>query len=140
MIRRPPRSTLFPYTTLFRSACFIDRFSLRQRPAFYTARFSLRQRTASFIDRFSLRQHPAFYIAHFSLRQRPRFLKCQILVVAAPRCLYCQFLVAAAHPLLLLTGSYCGSAPAFYIAHFSFRQRPRFLKFPSLVAAPPRFL
>src|SRR3712207_6984042 len=25
MIRRPPRSTLFPYTTLFRSACFVDR-------------------------------------------------------------------------------------------------------------------
>src|SRR5258708_9387434 len=26
MIRRPPRSTLFPYTTLFRSACnFLDR-------------------------------------------------------------------------------------------------------------------
>src|SRR3712207_642411 len=24
MIRRPPRSTLFPYTTLFRSACFIS--------------------------------------------------------------------------------------------------------------------
>src|SRR3712207_8019053 len=24
MIRRPPRSTLFPYTTLFRSACPID--------------------------------------------------------------------------------------------------------------------
>src|SRR2546425_13234955 len=23
MIRRPPRSTLFPYTTLFRSPCFI---------------------------------------------------------------------------------------------------------------------
>src|SRR2546422_8123208 len=23
MIRRPPRSTLFPYTTLFRSVCFI---------------------------------------------------------------------------------------------------------------------
>ena len=39
MIRRPPRSTLFPYTTLFRS-----HFSLRQRPAFYTAHFLLRQR------------------------------------------------------------------------------------------------
>src|SRR2546427_5277119 len=25
MIRRPPRSTLFPYTTLFRSQCFGDR-------------------------------------------------------------------------------------------------------------------
>jgi len=24
MIRRPPRSTLFPYTTLFRSACYND--------------------------------------------------------------------------------------------------------------------
>src|SRR3712207_8622853 len=23
MIRRPPRSTLFPYTTLFRSACYL---------------------------------------------------------------------------------------------------------------------
>src|SRR3712207_8192859 len=26
MIRRPPRSTLFPYTTLFRSAWYDDRF------------------------------------------------------------------------------------------------------------------
>src|SRR5437016_8107270 len=25
MIRRPPRSTLFPYTTLFRSACYSNR-------------------------------------------------------------------------------------------------------------------
>src|SRR5260370_17914561 len=25
MIRRPPRSTLFPYTTLFRSSCFFFR-------------------------------------------------------------------------------------------------------------------
>src|SRR2546430_12350014 len=25
MIRRPPRSTLFPYTTLFRSACRLER-------------------------------------------------------------------------------------------------------------------
>src|SRR5947209_9323696 len=26
MIRRPPRSTLFPYTTLFRSVCVADAF------------------------------------------------------------------------------------------------------------------
>src|SRR3712207_7261513 len=37
MIRRPPRSTLFPYTTLFRSAFFAaveqrDKPSLRGRP------------------------------------------------------------------------------------------------------------
>ena len=42
-------------------------------------------------------------------------------------------------PLLLLTGSRCGSAPAFYTAHFSLRQRPHFLKCPSLVAAAPHF-
>src|SRR5256885_3777058 len=27
MIRRPPRSTLFPYTTLFRSKSFTDKFA-----------------------------------------------------------------------------------------------------------------
>src|SRR2546427_6082586 len=29
MIRRPPRSTLFPYTTLFRSQCFFFRSQFR---------------------------------------------------------------------------------------------------------------
>src|SRR2546430_9782304 len=33
MIRRPPRSTLFPYTTLFRSACgFIVDADIRPKP------------------------------------------------------------------------------------------------------------
>src|SRR5688572_32370839 len=32
MIRRPPRSTLFPYTTLFRSRCAPARALLRGRP------------------------------------------------------------------------------------------------------------
>src|SRR3712207_8142605 len=34
MIRRPPRSTLFPYTTLFRSECehFIECLRVRQHP------------------------------------------------------------------------------------------------------------
>src|SRR3712207_6880713 len=31
MIRRPPRSTLFPYTTLFRSALLLVRYRLRRR-------------------------------------------------------------------------------------------------------------
>ena len=65
MIRRPPRSTLFPYTTLFRSAAAPSLFLLTisrcgSAPAFYTAHSSLRQR-------------PSFYTAHFSLRQRPTF-------------------------------------------------------------------
>src|SRR2546430_11362558 len=32
MIRRPPRSTLFPYTTLFRSQKLIERYAARTRP------------------------------------------------------------------------------------------------------------
>src|SRR3712207_8090497 len=32
MIRRPPRSTLFPYTTLFRSSAALPRVRLRQEP------------------------------------------------------------------------------------------------------------
>src|SRR5438067_3991951 len=50
MIRRPPRSTLFPYTTLFRSDCPAGRsgirFPLRQFPL-YSHRFSTSRRTRS---------------------------------------------------------------------------------------------
>src|SRR2546427_9236711 len=31
MIRRPPRSTLFPYTTLFRSGCHLSLLFLREK-------------------------------------------------------------------------------------------------------------
>src|SRR5256885_11095709 len=34
MIRRPPRSTLFPYTTLFRSQCFVGLERLEGLAAF----------------------------------------------------------------------------------------------------------
>src|SRR5688572_31705512 len=37
MIRRPPRSTLFPYTTLFRSQADRSRVSRRARPARHAA-------------------------------------------------------------------------------------------------------
>ena len=82
---------------------------------------------------------PSFYPAHFSLRQHHRFLYCPFLVAAAALFLYCPVLVAAAPPLFIFTNSRCGSAPAFYSAHFSLRQRPRFLYCPFLVAAAPRF-
>src|SRR3712207_7018112 len=44
MIRRPPRSTLFPYTTLFRSAGALPRGGL-QRPRHGGRRRQVRQRT-----------------------------------------------------------------------------------------------
>src|SRR2546422_8626077 len=39
MIRRPPRSTLFPYTTLFRSRCRLEKRSLSS-PAFAWRRYT----------------------------------------------------------------------------------------------------
>src|SRR2546425_9685852 len=47
MIRRPPRSTLFPYTTLFRSA-YLFHFSYLNRPSssFFTSCF---RKPSSFI-------------------------------------------------------------------------------------------
>ena len=138
MIRRPPRSTLFPYTTLFRSYCpflvaaapplfiltrsamnfLLPRSPCSSAPAFYTAHLSLRH------DFHTDRQHHQFFTARISLRLRPRFL-------------YCPFLVAGAPPLFILTNSRCRSAPAIYTDHFSLRQRPRFLYCPILAAAAP---
>src|SRR2546427_7321475 len=41
MIRRPPRSTLFPYTTLFRSPTLEDRTVLRVAPQLASSRHAL---------------------------------------------------------------------------------------------------
>src|SRR5260370_22845234 len=44
MIRRPPRSTLFPYTTLFRSGSYDSR-----QPAFVGRRFSVYGNVLAFV-------------------------------------------------------------------------------------------
>ena len=64
MIRRPPRSTLFPYTTLFRSRCG--------------------SAPASFIDRFSWWQRPRFLKCQSFVAAAPRFVYCPFLVAASP--------------------------------------------------------
>ena len=51
--------------------------------------------------------------------------------------LFRSFLVVAAPELFILTNSRCGSAPAFYTAHFLLRQRPGFLYCPFIAAAAP---
>src|SRR5256885_6298919 len=40
MIRRPPRSTLFPYSTLFRSHAFSEKLKLRNSMRYYNAKSS----------------------------------------------------------------------------------------------------
>src|SRR5256884_6088503 len=48
MIRRPPRSTLFPYTTLFRS--LLDRGGRRVRAAFATQYAAFDERSNDLLD------------------------------------------------------------------------------------------
>src|SRR5438034_7468628 len=48
MLRRPPRSTLFPYTTLFRSRCFsMGRVARRGTPINSKARAAVDRRPSS---------------------------------------------------------------------------------------------
>src|SRR5256885_11089911 len=109
MIRRPPRSTLFPYTTLFRSAT--DReifFSLRILPDL-SARLAARRKTHPDIKEFDRPDvHPAadtnlFRVQgrseeHTSELQSPCNLVCRLLLEkkkkpsssTLPHCLACS--------------------------------------------------
>src|SRR5260221_8752351 len=84
MIRRPPRSTLFPYTTLFRSLCrVLDCADLLQRPEYAdnAARVAVRPQLlaelgailASSADRKSTRlnsSHTVISYAVFCLKKK----------------------------------------------------------------------
>src|SRR4051794_41752215 len=68
MIRRPPRSTLFPYTTLFRSGRLLHRQRHRRR--------ATRRRTADGPDR----ERRARSEEHTSELQSPVHLVCRLLL------------------------------------------------------------
>src|SRR3712207_7308411 len=83
MIRRPPRSTLFPYTTLFRS--LVER--TEGWPAgVYLAALSLRDRPhpEDFVDRFAgTSRHVADFLRseeHTSELQSRQYLVCRLLL------------------------------------------------------------
>src|SRR3712207_9569499 len=57
MIRRPPRSTLFPYTTLFRSGCIIQMYFF-----ILFAGFDIFLLTVMAYDRFVAICHPLYYM------------------------------------------------------------------------------
>src|SRR5438477_6107287 len=76
MIRRPPRSTLFPYTTLFRSR---DDNSLARRKTCSEVRYLARERTSvvrrSTVDRKSTRlnsSHMSISYAVFCLKKKKK--------------------------------------------------------------------
>src|SRR5260370_32641122 len=70
MIRRPPRSTLFPYTTLFRS-----------QPPCATARAPLRSRGGRAGPPQERRHHPARSEEHTSELQSHLNLVCRLLLL-----------------------------------------------------------
>src|SRR5207344_3596308 len=83
MIRRPPRSTLFPYTTLFRS----DRLNTPVSPA--TRRRTWRRRRAWGSDRKSTRlnsSHVRISYAVFCLKKKTNAGEDEVGVARAIRC------------------------------------------------------
>src|SRR5258708_11061897 len=70
MIRRPPRSTLFPYTTLFRSACSCAKPRLRARASGWLQP-TMMDRASSSIVRSE---------EHTSELQSPDHLVCRLLL------------------------------------------------------------
>src|SRR3712207_8227190 len=97
MIRRPPRSTLFPYTTLFRSISTDSRFAgltagldaeqvqaakatLESRSKFYRRRDGLEIKVEGIVDRKSTRlnsSHANISYAVFCLKKKKKQLTIQ---------------------------------------------------------------
>src|SRR5437762_11262549 len=70
MIRRPPRSTLFPYTTLFRSTDQVFKIAARRGPAQAGRHQRARRRQAG----------PMRSEEHTSELQSPMYLVCRLLL------------------------------------------------------------
>src|SRR5258705_2648198 len=81
MIRRPPRSTLFPYTTLFRSPRHQRHLvRLDQIPKIPVETFENRDRPIRFVSRFADELHSLRSEEHTSELQSLRHLVCRLLL------------------------------------------------------------
>src|SRR5438445_10110278 len=85
MIRRPPRSTLFPYTTLFRS--FFDQWVRSTGIPRYSVEFTVRPQANGFLVRGTLKQSgvprtrkPLRSEEHTSELQSRQYLVCRLLL------------------------------------------------------------
>src|SRR5256885_9365674 len=80
MIRRPPRSTLFPYTTLFRSRLIVGAFESPEQAALTEARLKRAGIPATLVTRMGDRKstrlnssHLVISYAVFCLKKKKRF-------------------------------------------------------------------
>src|SRR5256885_12124893 len=86
MIRRPPRSTLFPYTTLFRSPARSESPDVSQRPAtqethsHHGRRHRTRQRDGAALPQTGCGSLHLRSEEHTSELQSPRNLVCRLLL------------------------------------------------------------
>src|SRR5256885_9923705 len=67
MIRRPPRSTLFPYTTLFRSVCFEHPVHLFRASKRGVGGFSLSKEHGNMTDRKSTRLNSSHLVISYAV-------------------------------------------------------------------------
>src|SRR3712207_8956174 len=79
MIRRPPRSTLFPYTTLFRSETAVSELSDRQRRAFRLANVGFVFQTFELFGHLTARENVRSE-EHTSELQSRQYIVCRLLL------------------------------------------------------------
>src|SRR5947208_8889349 len=80
MIRRPPRSTLFPYTTLFRSSTAARRARVRRGSTASPVDRSRRSKALPPARRRTLCRRPSRSEEHTSELQSPDHLVCRLLL------------------------------------------------------------
>src|SRR5437762_8919288 len=80
MIPRPPRSTLFPYTTLFRSLKFDNKWTHRKGELLVLAWARRSEIRSTFVHLVSLLQKKLRSEEHTSELQSPMYLVCRLLL------------------------------------------------------------
>src|SRR3712207_7567227 len=94
MIRRPPRSTLFPYTTLFRSVVRVDMAFVIPRPTAYAKDKRPRPRAPGPLQAISTPRSRGRSEEHTSELQSRQYLVCRLLLEKNnknPRLLYLRW-------------------------------------------------
>src|SRR3712207_8017273 len=93
MIRRPPRSTLFPYTTLFRSKA-VDKFDYQRGYKFSTyATWWVRQAiTRAIADQARTIRIPVRSEEHTSELQSRQYLVCRLLLEKKKKSVIIRFI------------------------------------------------
>ena len=117
MIRRPPRSTLFPYTTLFRS----DQLSPRQPPRFlYLPILAVAAPPLFILPISGCCSARAFYTAHFLDRKSTRLNSSHLVISYAVFCLKKKKIKSLTPVIFLLPLSITTTHINIYYRHFSY--------------------